>query len=425
MEPESFPIVAWIGIDWADQEHHVRVQAVGSTQIEAGVVSQRPEALQQWVRELRARFPQGYLAVALEQARGALIYALMSYDFFLLYPVPPKTLADYRQAFFGSGAKSDPQDADLVLELLRCHRDRLRRWAPDDVPTRHLRLLTEQRRKLVDDRTRLTNRLTILLKEVFPQARDWAGELGRPAAASFLARWPSLALIQQARPSALRQFYRKHFRLSPDELEQRLQQIRQALPLTSDAAVLQTSTLVVPLLAAQLQTLLSGLTCLEKALAQLFAQHPDHDLWASLPGAGAALAPRLLAALGSDRQRYPSAAQLQQFAGIAPVTESSGKSRWVHWRRACPKFVRQSFHEFAAQSIPRSRWAKAYYLQQLARGAHHHAALRALAFKWIRILYRCWQNHTPYDEQLYLQALVRRGSPLALSLIPLPQEVRS
>jgi len=105
-----------------------------------------------------------------------------------------------------------------------------------------------------------------------------------------------------------------------------------------------------------------------------------------------------------------------QFSGIAPVTERSGKSCRVHWRWACPKFVRQSFHEFAAFSIPWSAWTKAYYFQQRSRGLEHHAAIRSLAFKWIRILYRCWKNRTPYNELLYLDALTRRGSPLMATL---------
>lgn len=412
----SLPVVAWVGIDWAHQEHHIRLQAVGSTEIESAVVPQRPEALHAWVRQLRARFPQGVVAVALEQSRGALIYALMAYDFLRIYPLPGSMVAEYRKAFFSSGAKSDPQDAELVLELVRCHSDRLRAWAPGDALTRQIALLAEQRRGLVGDRNRLTNRLTALLREAFPQALDWAGELSRPAAAKFLAAWPSLAALQQAPVAEVRQFYRAHFRLPAAELQQRLQQIGQAQPLTTDPAVLHAAGLMVGLWAAQLQVLQQGLRQLEGALAQLFAQHPDQDLWQSLPGAGPALAPRLLSAFGADRQRYASAQEVQQFAGVAPVTESSGKTRHVHWRWACPKFVRQSFQEFAAQSITRSRWARAYYYQQLHRGAHHQAAVRALAFKWIRILYRCWQNHTPYDESTYLQALARRRSPLLADL---------
>ncbi len=162
---------------------------------------------------------------------------------------------------------------------------------------------------------------------------------------------------------------------------------------------------MVRLLAQQLSALLPALVEIDQAIAQLFAQHPDQPLWDSFPGAGEVLAPRLLAAFGADRQRYQKAAEVQQFSGIAPVTERSGKSGWVHWRLACPKFLRQTFHEFAAHSRRWSPWAQAYYEQQREKGAEHHAALRALAFKWIRIFYRCWQDRTPYDEQRYLQAL--------------------
>ena len=417
MEPETASIVAYIGIDWSDQQHHVCLQASGSAEVERAVLQQRPQDLQEWVRRLRARFPQGYIALALEQSRGPLIYALMNYDFLLLYPVPGKMMSDYRKAFFGSGAKDDSGDAALLLEILTCHRSRLRLWAPQDPLTRQLGLLNEQRRKLVDDVTALTNRLGALLKESFPQALDWLGDLGRPASSEFLAQWPSLAAVQQAPRSQLRDFYRRHFRLSPQQLQERLVQIREAQPLTTDPAVLEADALIVSLLAAQLQTLLSSIRRLETAIANLFHLHPDRNIWESLPGAGAALAPRLLVGLGTDRERYQKAGEVQTFSGIAPVTASSGKSRWIHWRWSCPKFLRQTFHEFAAQSIPRSRWAKAYYLQQIQHGKQHHAAVRALAFKWIRILYRCWQDHTPYNEEQYVQTLIRRGSPLAAYLI--------
>lgn len=113
------------------------------------------------------------------------------------------------------------------------------------------------------------------------------------------------------------------------------------------------------------------------------------------------MAPRLLVAFGEQRDRYASAAELQMYAGIAPVTESSGKQHWGHWRMQCPTFLRQTFVEWAALTIPRSFWAKDYYRQERARGCAHQAAIRALAFKWVRILYRCWLNRTPYDESTY------------------------
>ena len=154
----------------------------------------------------------------------------------------------------------------------------------------------------------------------------------------------------------------------------------------------------------------------DRAIAQTVAQITDYSLFAALPGAGPTLAPRLLVAFGEQRDRYHDAAQLQQYSGIAPVTERSGKSSWVHWRYAAPTFLRQTFIEWAAQTIPHSFWARAFYEQQRAKGCSHQTALRALAFKWIRILFRCWQDRVPYDEAAYLNALQRRSSPLLQSI---------
>lgn len=408
-------VVAWAGLDWADQSHEIRLQAVDSPRIESFTVEQKPEALHGWMAQLRTRFPQGRIALALEQSRGAVIYALMNYDFLLLYPVPPKGLARYREAFATSGAKSDPTDAGLLLELVRTHRDRLRAWQPDDALTRQLRLLVEHRRRTVADRTRLTNRLTALLKTYFPQALDWAGDLRSPAACEFLLAWPTLEGLQRAGRSQLRRFYHDHRRLSAEDLKQLFQQIDHAQPLSRDRALVEASALMAQTLAEQLQAVIAVLERLDRALEELFAQHPDQELFNSLPGAGEALAPRLAAAFGSDRRRFQSAEELQQFSGVAPVTEASGKMHWVHWRMACPKFLRQTFHEFAASSTHRSLWARAYYDRQRQRGASHHAAVRALAYKWIRVLYRCWQTRTPYDEKQYLEALRRRRSPLWLA----------
>jgi transposase len=144
-------------------------------------------------------------------------------------------------------------------------------------------------------------------------------------------------------------------------------------------------------------------------------QHDDYALFSALPGAGPSLAPRLLVAFGEQRERYNSAADIQKYSGIAPVTERSGKKHWVHWRWQCPTFLRQTFVEWAAQTINKSFWAGEYYRQQRVKGSTHQAAVRSLAFKWIRILFRCWQTQTSYDEVVYLKALERRGSPLLIT----------
>jgi transposase len=404
---------AYIGLDWADRTHVISLRSADSNRVERCELAHKPEALAEWVSGLQQRFPGQRVAVALEQSRGAVVHALMGYDFLVLYPVNPKTLAKYREAFSPGGAKDDPTDADLLLELVTLHGDKLRPWLPDDELTRTITLLVEYRRQLVEQQTGLSNRLTGLLKLYFPQALAWAGELATVQACDFLQRWPTLAKVQQTAPLKLRQFYSAHGCRKAGVIEQRLQEIKLAQPLTRDGAVITASLAMVQATTSQLRPVLEAIAQMEKQIAELFSQHADHNLFSSLPGAGSVLAPRLLSAMGADRGRFASAREVQQLSGIAPVTQRSGKSCWVHRRWACPKFVRQSFHEFAGQSLRWSPWARAFYDQQRQRGKGHHTAVRSLAYRWIRIIYRCWQMRVPYSEETYRRALERRHSPLA------------
>jgi transposase len=195
-------------------------------------------------------------------------------------------------------------------------------------------------------------------------------------------------------------------------VEERIHGIRSASALTDDPAVIRPRQLLVQALVAQLRVTLQAINDFDAAISEVAERLPDYSLFAALPGAGSILAPRLLVAFGEQRERYGSAAEIQKYAGVAPVLERSGNKSWVHWRLACPIFLRQTFVEWAGSTIPRSFWASAYYQRQRAKGCSHQAALRALAYKWIRIVYRCWQARAPYDESVYLNALKRRGSPL-------------
>jgi transposase len=203
---------------------------------------------------------------------------------------------------------------------------------------------------------------------------------------------------------------------SADVIAQRLHAIKAAMPLTTDEGVIAPNVLLVQALVAQLCVTLQAIADFDTAIAQRAQTHPDFPLFQALPGAGPVFAPRLLVAFGEQRARSASAAELQKYAGIAPVTERSGKKSWVHWRLQCPKFLRQTFVEWATESIRHAFWAQVYYQQQREKGQAHQAAVRALAFQWIRILYRCWQDRTPYNESTYLQALNRRGSSLIHNL---------
>jgi transposase len=409
-------VAAWIGLDWADQQHVGCLYDVASGQQESFLLESCPEAIPQWLAQLRQRYGGRPVAIVLEQRRGALIHALLTCEFVILYPINPQSLARYRQAYFSSGAKSDAKDAPLLMDLVRHRPDRFHPWQPDDAETRSLQLLTEARRRWVDQQTALTNQLTQLLKDYYPQALELAGELSNPGACQFLKRWPTLAALQKARPSQIRQHYQRYGRLSAEEQDRRLERIRQAQPLTRDPAVVLHGSLMLRAVVAQLLPLFDTLREFEREIAALFAQHPDRPLFDHLPGAGKVLSPRLLAAFGTQRDRWQQAGEVLTYWGIAPVTEQSGRSRWVHWRMACPKFQRQSWHEFAAHSRRHCGWAQAFYQQLRARGKGHHAALRALAYKWIRILFRCWQAHTPYDEQIYLNSLKLKNSPLLAAI---------
>ena len=411
------PLATGIGLDWADAHHDVSLLPAGSEAVERRRIPHTPEALHDWIAELRQRFGGCPVGICLEQSRGPLIHALLEYDFVVLFPVNPLALKRFRQTFATSGAKDDPTDADLLLELLSKHRDRLRVWIPDDPKTRALGLLVKARRKAVDMRTRLTQQLTAELKGYFPQALAWTGQgLTSQLACDFLLRWATLEAVQRARPQTLRKFYYGHSCRRGDLIEKRLKEIRTATPLTTDQAIVDTSVLTVQMLAGQIRQLGPSIARYEEEIEKLLDSHPDAELFQALPGAGAALVPRLLTALGTDRERFRTATEVQQYSGIAPVTERSGKKTWVHWRWAASTFVRQTFHEFAGLSIQQSAWARAYYDLQRERGCGHHAAVRSLAFKWIRIIFRCWQARTPYDEGRYIQALRHRGSPLVQRL---------
>jgi len=404
---------ALIGIDWADQQHDYCLSADGAESVETGTVGARPEDLDAWINQLRKRFEGRRIAICLEQSKGALIHQLMGVEFIDLYPLNPQALANFRRAFTVSQAKDDPTDAQLLWEYLLKHRDRLRVWIPEDVDTRMLALLVEDRRKMLDLRTKLSNKLTAALKGYFPQALGLIGnKVTSPMACDFLQKWTSLPQIKKCRNHTIEEFYTKHHIRDQKKIEARLELIRNSIPLVEDPAIVETSILKVKSLSRQIACLNEDLDEYDHRIAGLFKIHPERELFDSLPGAGPALAPRLLVAMGTDRERFTSAEEVATFSGIAPVTERSGQHTWIHWRLACSKFLRQTFHEYANMSRHQSSWAYAYYEMQRARGKSHHAALRALAFKWIRIIYRCWKQGEVYDEAKYLTSLVKRHSPL-------------
>jgi transposase len=405
---------ATIGLDWADQKHDLWIRPTKGSKAEHLRLEQTPEALHEWVGHLRERFSKRPIAIAVETSRGPVISALMAYDFIVLFPVNPKALKDYRSAFAVSGAKDDRTDAQLLEELIRLHPDKLRALHPDTELTRKLMGLVENRRRLVDERTRLVNQIHASLKPYYPTAEILLkGQMNTVMAAAFLLRWPDLETLQKAGPQALRAFFYKHNSRSAKRTEERLAAVQNAKALTTDPAIIEPARHLVLALAAMLRPLHQAVARLDKEIEQAMDQHPDALIFRSFPAAGPALAPRLLAAFGTQRDRFETAEDLIQFYGIAPVVAQSGNTRTVHFRYRCPKFGRQTFHENAGCALKKEPWAKCYYEQQKQRNkGKHHQACRALAYKLMRIYFACWKQRTPYDPTRYLRALETHASPL-------------
>jgi transposase len=410
--------VAYVGIDWADRKHDIALYDSATDTWEDSIIASSPKAVADWVNQLRLRYGNSKIAIGLEQKRGPLLYALCQYENLVLFPINPRTVANYRKAFQPSRAKSDPIDARILVELMQKHGDKLEAWVAGCPQHRALRQWVESRRMLVAEKVRLTNRLTAALKSYFPQVLDWFEDKDTFVFCDFIERFPDVKAAQVATPLQLTQFFQSHQVVRRTAIARRIQQIQEAgPPLTEDVAIVVPAQALVLALIALLKVVLQQLAVFNLKIAELFESLPDAQLFQALPGAGPHLAPRLLVAFGEDRSRFNSAQAFMSYIGIAPVKEESGKKRWVHWRWSCPIFLRQTFVEWVDQARRHSAWSQAFYLQQKQAGKSHPKAIRALAFKWGRILWRCWQDRKPYDELQYLESLKRKQSPL-LALLP-------
>jgi transposase len=416
---ENQPYAFSVGIDWADQNHAIYQRRWVDGQGQQFKISSDPASVRAWLSELKAQLgPQERVVVGFEQSRNSLFELLRAESHWLeLYPLNPLTVSRYRQALFTSGAKDDPVDGQLIEELIYHHRDRFRAYEPLSPEVRQLDLLCQQRRKAVDAATSCSNELTSALKIFYPVALDLHDELDSPLSLHFLKRWPTLQQLKKAKAKTLRSFYYQHHSRSQRLIEERLEKIATAQPVTEDLALIEPMVLSLQRLIAQLLSLQRSIASFDQAIQELFARHPAHPLFESLPGAGEQLAPRLLAAFGCQPQA--DGLEMQKKSGVAPVLDRSGKSSAVRRRYCRSIFLHQTFFEFAACSIPHCSWAKAFYSQAKARGKTHHVAVRALAFKWIRIIAALWRQQIPYDENRYLQALKNRHSPLN-KIIPIP-----
>ncbi|NQY63574.1 MAG: IS110 family transposase [Alteromonadaceae bacterium] len=404
---------ARIGLDWADVKHDYCLRDELNQKIEHGVFKHTPESIDKWASELKDRFNHQPVAICLELKSGPIVSCLLQYDFIALFFVVPQALANYRKIFTQSGAKDDPTDAFLQLDYLTKHFSDLQEVKLDQQNTRMLDQLTYHRKSFVDEKVKIVSRLTAALKNYYPLMLDVFTDLDTILFCDFVERWPNLSKLKDAKQEKLSSFFKSHRSGRIELINQRVELIHKAIPLTNDEAVINPQQRFVLGQISLLKSLLKTIKSYDSEITSIFEQHEDHDIFASFPGAGEHLAPRLLAAFGTDRSAFSNAEEVQKYSGIAPVLVRSGKKACVHWRFKCSKFLRQSFVEFANQSIRLSFWAKTFYEQNRKKGKSHQATIRALAFKWIRIMYRCWKNHTTYDEATYLFALKKRNNKMA------------
>jgi transposase len=413
MQPGLF-----IGVDWADKKHDCyAIDQDGNAFHQE--FRQSPEDIEAWIGEMLKRASGKPIAIMLEQSNGPLVHALMFRDDVLLFPINPKQLARYRESYPGGG-KDDPTDAKYLARMLRERITTLTPWQPDDEATRLLAHLSQQRRKMVDGQTRLCLQLIAQLKAYFPLALELFGRQWQLSLLlSIVRRWPDPRRLRRADRRLIRRVLSEHSVRNGEQQDEIIDRIRSAQLLTRDEALITPAAMVVGLLANQIQQAQKTIGEFDAKIAEAMNRHPHAHLFTSLRGAGPALAPRLLCAFGSQKDRWGDADSLAAFSGIAPVTRRSGKQLQVQRRYACPKYLRQTFHEFADSARIYCPWSRARYCMLRDRGMKHHAAIRKLARSWIRILYRVWQTRTPSDSDRYIAQLKQRCPEITRYL---PQE---
>jgi transposase len=401
------------GIDWADRHHDVVVLDVAGTRIGQLRVPHSAAGVQQlitWLRQIGdiATCPE-HLACLIETTQGVLITALLEHSL-SVYLVNPKTVDRARKP---SGAKTDAIDALILARLGRSDLAELRRLQPDPPLVQELKTLTRDQDALIRMQTRLTNQLTACLKAYYPAALTWFDHVAQGVTLALLEAFPSPAAFQAAALEEVAALLTgRHYPKAAQKARQLWEQA-QAPQLHADAPVAEAKSRYLLALVAQLRLVMEQVADYDQAIGRLFATHGDHDLFASLPGVGQRIAPRLLAEWGEDRQRYASAASVQALAGTSPVIFQSGAYRSTRMRNACSKPLRNVLYQFARESIQRDTWAHAYYHRKRDEGKTFTMAVRALANQWVRILYAVWRKHEAYDPAVLAQAQQAHGRQAA------------
>jgi transposase len=404
----------FVGFDWAGDHHDVVVVDARGAIVEDFRFDDTAEGWQRLVKTLSG-YPNP--AVVIETGSGATVERLLGAGY-AVYPVNPKAAKRYRERKAPSGAKTDRFDAWSLADALRLDGHTWRALKADDPLTVELRLLCRDEIGLIEQRTALICQLRAALGEYYPIVLEAFDNWTLRSAWAFVESFPTPEALYRAGRRKWEKFLHTHKLYRPETYEKRLNLFAQAKAFCGSPATTRAKSMLAVALTAQLRVLQNHLDQFRERIQELFAQHPDHELFGSLPGAGDKLAPRLPAELGDDRERFDSPEALQCHAGTAPVSYQSGHMKKVCFRRACRKVLRHTVHLWAHLSREKCPWAEAYYQKKRAEGQGHACALRCLGQRWLKILWKMWQTHTKYDAELHQRNQLKHGSWVLALMTP-------
>jgi len=396
----------YAGFDWAGDHHDVVIVDQTGNIVTEFRFAHSAEGWEQFRQKLK---PYGTPGVAVETRSGAAVEELLRSDV-TVFPVQPKAAARYRERKAPSGVKDDQLDAWALADALRMDGRAWRALAPEDPLIQELRLLCRDEVALIEQRTALVNQLRAALREYYDPALEAFDDWTLPAAWALVVQFPTPLELAAAGKRKWEKFLHVHKLWRSGTVERRLKLFAQAGDWKRSEPVTRAKSRLAVSLAKTLQTLERQLEEYRQAIEVLFAKHPDHDLFGSLPGAGRKLAPRLMSELGADRTRFDTPQALQCLAGTAPVSFQSGQIFRVKMRRCCNMHLRHAVHLWADCSRAMCGWAQAYYQAQREKGKSHACALRCLGHRWLEVVWKMWRDGTIYDGDLHARNQQKHGS---------------
>jgi len=389
----------WVGIDWSDQVWDYHALGPARKALVVGQVKPGFSGMAELFEKLEAHGHPSEIAVAIETKHGPAVQALLDRGY-RVYPVNPRASQKFREAMHLAGDKTDPIDAETLARLLATFHEKLHPLKPDAPEIVALRIACEDRLRLVKEHTAKLHELNDLLKAYYPAVPGLFAEMDSQAALAFLEDFPTQDMMRTLTPTRLRGWLKRQGYPCPQRIPEMLEHLgRPVLPVA--AHLQQAKRPRIRYLARSLAALGEELREREDQIKGDLDQLPEADWIRSLPGAGPALAPALLACVGRDKDRFAHVGQARALFGTAPVTEQSGTWRYVHFRFGCWKFARRTFHLFAASSLATCGWARELYQRQRDRGHSHNQALRALAHKWVKIILALQRTGQLYNEAVF------------------------